>query len=473
MRRDDAHAGRAHVARGRVVYTNMEAHEIPESIQWHEGLLLTPQHFQQMSLRQESLLQYVAGAIAPFGWGVRRFGWDAAALAGGLLRVIRLDAVMPDGLVVTYGARGGGEPGVVGDLSADLSPHAERLKGGGGVTVYLAVAARDSEQGAGGRDGRYLSVEGDPVADEQTGDGALVIPRLRPHLKLVAGEAPGKNHVSFPLARVRHNGSAFTLEGFIPPALSVGRDSALGRMCSESARHIREKAMFLADRLRGASGGGARAVLDRDTEALLRCLLAPLPQLEAVLATDVTHPFVVYLAFCAAAGQVATLGGRLDPPLFRPYDHNDLGATFGEVLEYIRGKVEAGAASSFTVHAFTYEDGVFRIDFDPAWATKRLVLGMRARPGMTEAELSRWGAECVIGSEPLMDSLRRNRVRGARRSLVERDQDLVPPRDVLLFSLAPDPEFVEPGQVLQIFNAGVQGQETRPSAIVMYVRQTG
>ncbi|HVF44454.1 MAG TPA: type VI secretion system baseplate subunit TssK [Pyrinomonadaceae bacterium] len=449
----------------------MEAHEIPESIQWHEGLLLTPQHFQQMSLRHESLLQYVAGAIAPFGWGVRRFGWDAAALAGGVLRAIRLDAVMPDGLVVSYGARGGRELG--GDLSVDLSPHAERLKGGGAVTVHLAVAARDPEQGAHGRDGRYLSVEGDPVADEATGDGALVIPRLRPHLKLVAGDAPGKNHVSFPLARVRHSGAAFTLDGFTPPSLAVERYSELGRMCSEGARHMREKAMFLADRLRGASAGGARAVLDRDTESMLRCLLAPLPQLEAVLATDVTHPFVVYLAFCAAAGQVATLGGRLDPPLFRPYDHNDLDATFGEVLAYIRGKVEAGAASSFTVHAFTYDEGVFQINFDPAWATKRLVLGMRARPGMTEAELGRWGMECVIGSESLMHSLRRNRVRGARRSLVERDDDLVPPRDVLLFSLAPDPEFVEPGQPLQIFNAGVQGQETRPSAIVMYVRHTG
>jgi type VI secretion system protein ImpJ len=454
----------------------MEAHDIPESIQWHEGLLLTPQHFQQLSLRQESLLQYVAGSIAPFNWGVRRFEWDAARLAGGRLRVLRLDAVMPDGLVVSYGARGGGELGG-GDLSVDLGPHAERLKGGGSVTVYLAVAAREAEPASGGKDGRYLSVEGDPVADEQTGDGALVIPRLRPHLKLFAGEAPGKNHVSFPLARVTHSGAAFTLEGFIPPALAVARDSALGRICSEAARHMREKAMFLADRLRGASGGGARAVLDRETEALVRCLVAPLPQLEAVLSTGVTHPYPVYLAFCAAAGQVATVGGSLDPPLFHPYDHNDLAATFGEVLAYIRARVEAGAASSFTVHAFRYEDeeggGVYSIDFDPAWATKRLVLGMRARPGATETQLAEWGKDCIIGSRAVMDALRRNRVRGARRSVIERDEDLVPPRDVILFSLMPDPEYVEPGEVLQIFDAGSTGRETRPSAIVLYVRHTG
>jgi type VI secretion system protein ImpJ len=442
----------------------MEAHEIPESIQWHEGLLLTPQHFQQLSLRQESLLQYVAGAIAPFNWGVRRFEWDAAGLAGGRLRVLRLDAVMPDGLVVSYGARGGRELGG-GELSVDLAPHAERLKGGGSVTVYLAIAARDAEPGARDKDGRYFSVEGDPVADEQTGDGALVIPRLRPHLKLAAGDPPGKNHVSFPLARVRHSGAALTLEGFIPPALAVARDSALGRMCSDAARHMREKAMFLADRLRGTSGGigggaGARAVLDRETEALVRCLVAPLPQIEAVLATGVTHPYLVYLAFCAAAGQVATMGGSLEPPLFHTYDHDDLAATFTEVLGYIRGKVEGG--------------GVYSIDFDPAWATKRLVLGMRARPGVNETQLTDWGKDCIIGSRAQMDALRRNRVRGARRSLIERDEDLVPPRDVLLFSLMPDPEYVEPGEVLQIFDAaGGRGQETRPSAIVLYVRQTG
>jgi type VI secretion system protein ImpJ len=30
---------------------------IPDLIQWHEGLLLTPQHFQQLSSRVEWLIQ--------------------------------------------------------------------------------------------------------------------------------------------------------------------------------------------------------------------------------------------------------------------------------------------------------------------------------------------------------------------------------------------------------------------------------
>src|ERR671923_78357 len=101
----------------------MEAHEIPESIQWHEGLLLTPQHFQQMSLRHESLLQYVAGAIAPFGWGVRRFEWDAAALAGGRLRGAGAGGRCP----------GGGRPPCSSSPPPRARPRGGGRRGGGGA----------------------------------------------------------------------------------------------------------------------------------------------------------------------------------------------------------------------------------------------------------------------------------------------------------------------------------------------------
>ena len=46
---------------------------VPDLIQWHEGLLLTPQHFQQLSLRVEGLIQALPGLYVPFGWGVRSF----------------------------------------------------------------------------------------------------------------------------------------------------------------------------------------------------------------------------------------------------------------------------------------------------------------------------------------------------------------------------------------------------------------
>ena len=70
---------------------------LPERIQWHEGMLLSPQHFQHESARVDALIAWQALATNPYAWGIRRLELDEGLLATGLLRVLRLDAVMPDG----------------------------------------------------------------------------------------------------------------------------------------------------------------------------------------------------------------------------------------------------------------------------------------------------------------------------------------------------------------------------------------
>ncbi|HYY93479.1 MAG TPA: type VI secretion system baseplate subunit TssK [Pyrinomonadaceae bacterium] len=441
---------------------SMDARDIPDSIQWHEGLLLTPQHFQQLSLRHEALLQYVASSIAPFNWGVRYVKIDPANLAAGTLRVLELEAVMPDGMVVSFGLRRGEE------LQVDLTQYAEQLKQRP-LTVHLAVAAREADILTRGDIARYDSVEGEPVPDENTGEGTLRIPRLRPRLRLLVADAPPKKYVALPIARVYCRDETYTLTDFIPPALAVERQSPLGVICSWTARRLREKAMYLADQLR-LPATGARVGADRETESLIRSLVASLPLLEAVLGTGASHPFIVYLALCSVAGQVSVMGRSLVPPAFAPYDHNDLRATFEPVLAYISRKVDEGVTATFTAYPFRYEEGVYSLFFEHAWAGKRLALGVRAATGASEQEVVRWGYGCVIGSRSRMRSMRESRVLGARRELIERDEDLVPPRGVVLFSLRADPEFVEPDEELQIFNAGEYGSSQRPQEIVLYVR---
>ncbi len=115
----------------------MNAYEIPDAIQWHEGLLLTPQHFQQLSSRHEALVQYGTSLFAPFCWGVRRFKHHAISLPAGKLRVLELEAVMPDGLVVVHGLHDTGRDEV---LEIDLSAQAEEI-GDRGALVQLVVAA--------------------------------------------------------------------------------------------------------------------------------------------------------------------------------------------------------------------------------------------------------------------------------------------------------------------------------------------
>lgn len=442
----------------------MDAHHIPESIQWHEGLLLTPQHFQQMSLRQEALLQYVSAGLAPFSWGVRHYSIDEASLAGGTLRVDELEAVMPDCLVVSHDARRGER------LQADLAPHAEQMKERP-VAVHVAVAARETDALTRGDLPRYYSVDGEPVADESTGEGQLRIPRLRPKLALLVTNDPPAKYVSFPLAKVAYRDKSFALAEFAPPTLSLShpRQSPLRDMCSAVAGRLRKKADTLADQLRKPTAGG-RAGFSLETEHIIRSLVTRLPQLEAVLGTGVSHPYPVYLALCSVLGHVYAMGRDMIPPKLDPYDHNDLLTTFRQVLDLISHKIDQNVVSTHEVYPFNYEGGgVFSIPFKGAWAQRRLALGLRGAAGVSEQELAAWGRECVIGSESRMQWMRVTRILGARRELAERDGDFVPPRGVVLFALRPDPEFVEPEQPLQIFNTGERDRTGRPAEIVLYV----
>ena len=58
----------------------------PDRIQWHEGMLLSPQHFQQESARVDALLAWHGLIANPYGWGVRTLEIDQGLLATGLLR---------------------------------------------------------------------------------------------------------------------------------------------------------------------------------------------------------------------------------------------------------------------------------------------------------------------------------------------------------------------------------------------------
>src|SRR5215813_2876797 len=115
----------------------MNAHHIPDAINWHDGLLLTPQQFQQLTLRNEALVQYGTSLFLPFCWGLRRFKHDPIVLPGGKLRVVELEAVMPDGLVVWQDSSEAEDA-----LEIDLTKHSERMRDRA-LPIYLAVAASD------------------------------------------------------------------------------------------------------------------------------------------------------------------------------------------------------------------------------------------------------------------------------------------------------------------------------------------
>ena len=75
---------------------------IPAMVCWYEGMAMLPQHFQLQALRNETLCAALTGCANPWFWGVNRLQIDEAALCAGTLRILRLEAIMPDGTPVNY-----------------------------------------------------------------------------------------------------------------------------------------------------------------------------------------------------------------------------------------------------------------------------------------------------------------------------------------------------------------------------------
>lgn len=438
------------------------AREVPEKIQWYEGMLLAPQHFQQSSLRGELLLHYHLGIMSAQHWGVRLLSFDTLMLYNDVLRVSELEMILPDGLVYSYP----GSP----KLELDLKPYREELKQGA-LTVYvIAPALKPDSSWAQGDLRRYDSIEGLPVSDDSTGENEMTIPRLIPKVTLMAGETPPQKYVSMPIARLKFKNDSIVHDDYAPPMLIVTPSSEIGGMCQTIAVRLREKAMSLADKLRSPSAYSIPNFIDT-TRRQIQALTQSLPQFEGMLANGAAHPFQLYLGLCAIAGSVASLGQGLMPPVFIPYNHSDALSNFLELQEFIFRMMREGILESHQMLHFNYENGAYTIMFRREWMSMPLCLGVRGQAGMSERDIISWVESSVIGSHDKIRSLRERRILGAQRTRVEKDDELVPPFGTALFALKPDSSTIDADQILEILNTNDRADSPRPSEIVLYIRK--
>ncbi len=439
-----------------------DGRDLPDAIQWHEGMLLAPQHFQQADLRNEGLLHYHVSVASPFHWGVRLLEVDSRALASGIFQVTQIEAVLPDGTLVT-------EP-----LQVDLNLFAQSMGGRGVLTIHLAVPARRGPaEPIAGSVPRYESVEGYPVADEHLGEGSLRIPRLRPAATLLVADTPAEKYTSFPLAKVKVQQENYSLTEFVPPVLQADAVGYPASATSELVRGIREKAKFLSDKIRASSAMAKRGQVD-ELQGTVEKLFAGLPELEALLAVSGVHPFPLYLATCSLAGRLAGLTPGLLPHGFAAYDHNDPRATFGEVLDFCQRMVDS-VEQAYQVIPFQFERDAFRLKLRPGWAGGTAVIGAAGAPGASETSVLSWIMESRIGTTDKIRSIEERRIRGASRVRIDSDDDLglVPSSGVLLFRIQMDPEFVTPNDVLLISHPAERQGRERPAEIVLFAPEQG
>ncbi|WPB73954.1 type VI secretion system baseplate subunit TssK [Archangium violaceum] len=432
------------------------AYELPAAVQWHEGMLLAPQHFQQQDRRYEALLQLHLGMAMPFHWGVVQFQYDRSLLHAGTLRVLELEAILPDGLIVSHQPGGGSEL----QLALESPPGVDWQRP---VRMHVAVAA---ERRGGSGPSRFISTTSEPLADESTGDMPLRIAQLQPRLELFAGPPPA-GYSALPLLEVRRDHEAFVVEDYLPPLLAVPFDSPLGEQCDRLTLRIRQKAASVADELRARAAEPTQLA---ESQQLLRWLVAGLPAFEAVLRSGMPHPFGLYLALCTLAGHLAPMAQGGIPPAFPAYEHLDPRRSFQAVLSFIESTLEHGVSEAYTRVQLQAEGGGFTTRFLPKWMDRELVLEVRGRPGTTRQQVLGWMAGCRIGSESRHRVMRETRTLGARRELIDSRPGMVPRSGSLLFSLESGSAFIRPDERLLLENILEPGEVQAPAEVFLLIR---
>lgn len=430
-----------------------------DAIQWHEGMLLLPQHFQQNDVRQQELMDFHISEISPYHWGIKVLEIEESLLVNGIIQITALEAIMPDSTVVSSYAKEGEI------ISLNLKPYEADFENAAqtiyvGIPLYVRGGAN-----AKNKDSRFASMEGFPVVDENTGDGQISIPRLVPNISLFVGEKPPSTYVSFPIMKIARDSNAYVQNELIAPVLKVRKDSALGKKCIFICSRIREKVAYLSERMLSRIEG----YMTRDAEDAARALSTGLIPFEANLNSQAAHPFQLYISLCSLAGHVAALHPSQIPPLFEPYDHDDLQGTYDRVVNFIFLMIDR-IQEGYSVVPFTKQGRDYSLALRNEWIGETFILGAKAPVNMSMQELSDWVKNCVIVTDSFVTSAMDSRVLGLERKLVSGNDklQLVPAKNVILFEATMDSKFIAAGERMHLFNVS-DDNELRPLEVVMYV----
>lgn len=437
--------------------------DLPELIEWHEGMLLSPQHFQQFAARNELLSHFLFTQATPFAWGISRLQIDGTALGSGLLSILNLEAIMPDGLLVLAGSERGTK------LEFDLLKAKEDV-----VRVHLQVPP-DPAIYARSESSRYrgASSNGHAYSDNISGSEPIPIPHVRPKTQLVSEDVDIRGMTTLPLIEFSKKGTICQQTGFIAPTLRVEPAAALANLCAPVIRLVRDKATSLASKL-SPSGKSSDSSGIYQLQSLICCL----PTVEALLGSDQAHPFTLYLALCSMAGSVAVLSNARVPHPFRPYDHDNLLNSFEEVLGFIQQAIGEGIVDNWIARELqpaTTDSKRLRLGpkLEEAfgagadWSAPFFGMVVTAPAGTPPDAFVRWGETCLLASEDLIADLTRERSLGASCERVDRLEDLTPPPGSVLFRVKNDRQWIDSKKALVLEPAK---QEThRPHSVQFYV----
>ncbi|MVW70261.1 type VI secretion system baseplate subunit TssK [Bordetella sp. 15P40C-2] len=303
---------------------------------WSEGMFLRPQHFQQFERYIENTLAQRTAALHGFYWGFSHLAFDREALAIGKLVVTEAQGVLPDG--TTFGfAHPDDAPGAleVPATAQDVRVMLALPRVRPGATEVQYEDEPDSLA-------RYLVRETEVEDSGAIGmePALLQVGRLR--LRLMLETDMGDEWVGIGVVRVierRADNRVVLDERYIPPSLSFGEQPLLLGFAQELYGLLQARSEVLAARLSQPGRGGVSEVADF---MLLETVNRYIGALWHMRQAGWLHPERLFHDWLMLACDLATYTSASRRPEVLPvYEHDDLQATFGALMDELRRSLSA------------------------------------------------------------------------------------------------------------------------------------
>lgn len=438
---------------------------IPLDINWHEGMLLSQHHFQQSDLRSFRVLANQLRLLSSNHYGVRHLRTDTVSLTEGFYRIKEIEAVFPDGLIFSFfpEKNKGLKP-----LEIDLNSYF--TEGQTECTIYLAIAeSSDEVSPILGNPARYYSVEGDLVSDDNIKENAVKIPRLFPNGFLFVGETIPEFCIGFPLCKIIKIDGVFHVKNWTPPCFFIERHFPLWERCERLTKLIREKAVYLSEKLKNTASENTTF----SSRRILEQILTIMPGLEALVYSNEIRPYELYQELSEVLGAVSVFIPTDIIPVMMPYDHTNIDEclyTVINLIEHYLTVIERG----FSVTTFNKKGRFFyrymSIDELEKISSGSIYIGIRTDINVDVSEIEKWMAGAIIVSDSALDSVRNKRVKGAARRLLKQEvvARILPGIGVTLFEIELNDRFIKGEENLHIFNPATH-VSINPTEITLYI----
>jgi len=302
---------------------------------WSEGLLVSPQHFQQTDRYHDSHLDFRVQPLVPYGWGAIdlkiEFNIDRYQ-KNGVLQVTRFSGVLPSGATINI-------------PDGDDMPDSRTVKlqdvSSTTTDVYVAIPT-DQPDGLNYhmdcetlKDTRYVA-KFVKCVDETDTENTQEIVIAQKNLKILFGSELNDTYERIKIAELvkQTDGSIIINPDYVPPCLVFSASAHLSSVLQDLVHRLTDMSTALSV-ARHPHGKHTARETHLETLWVLSILNSAIAVLHHFNHIHQIHPEVVYRSLLQLAGQLDALSATSHIGMLPAYDHENLAVCFGLLNQMI------------------------------------------------------------------------------------------------------------------------------------------